>query len=66
MIRIRQPFFSITTAIVFSLLGLLHAIDAVNGTTLVIGGAELAPGAEWALTGILFLMAYFAIVHMKD
>lgn len=66
MVHIRQPFFSILTAVVFGVLGLLYSFDAMNGTVVFIGGAELPAGATWALVGLLFLMAYFAIVHMKD
>lgn len=66
MVHIRQPFFSIASASVFGILGLLFGIDAARNSAVMIGGAELTQGATWALTGVLFLMAYFALVHLKD
>jgi len=66
MVHIRQPFFSIAAASVFGILGLLFGIDAARNSVVIIGGVELAQNAVWALTGVLFLMAYFALVHLKD
>jgi len=64
MIHIRQPFFSIAASAVFGLLALL--LDAATNSVVVIGGTELTSSAAWALTGVLFLMAYFSLVHLKD
>jgi len=66
MIHIRQPFFSIAASAVFGLLALLFGIDAATNSVVVIGGTELTSSAAWALTGVLFLMAYFSLVHLKD
>lgn len=68
MVHIRQPFFSIMTAMIFSLLGLLHGLDAINGTGVVMisNNVEINTSAAWALTGVMFLMAYFALVHLKE
>ena len=65
-IHIRQPFFSIVTAIIFGILGLFYGIGAVNGTGVVLGSTELNVSVSWALTGVMFLMAYFALVHLTD
>lgn len=66
MVHIRQPFFSIITATVFSLMGLMYGISAGKGAGIAFGTIELNMSASWALTGVMFLMAYFALVHIKD
>jgi hypothetical protein len=65
MVNIRQSFFSITTAIVFALLAVLYGLNATKGVSTMIGGVEINPSTTWALTGIMFLMSYFALVHIK-
>jgi len=66
MVHIRQPFFSIITATVFSLLGLMYGLTAAKGVGIMFGTIELNISATWALTGVMFLMSYFALVHIKD
>ncbi len=66
MVHMRQPFFSIATSIIFSLLGLVYGIDAIHNNTIIIAGAEVSSSALWAIAGIMFLMAYFALVHLND
>jgi len=66
MIHIRQPFFSIITATIFGLLAVMYGIAAGHGTGIMFGSIELNVPATWALTGVMFLMAYFALVHIKD
>lgn len=65
MVHIRQPFFSIATATIFGGLGLIYGIGANDGYPVVLGGAELDSVYGYALSGLLFLMAYFALVHLK-
>ncbi len=65
MLHIRQPFYSITTSGIFTLLGLLFGLEATKGTMVPLGVVELSPSMTWGLTGILFLMAYFALVHLR-
>ena len=65
-VHIRQPFFSIVTAIIFGLLGLFYGIGAVQGAGVMLGSFELDVAVSWALTGVMFLMAYFALVHLTD
>jgi len=66
MIQIRQPFFSIVTAIIFGFLGFMYGVNAMNNIGVTFGTIELNLSASWALTGVMFLMAYFALVHLKD
>jgi len=65
MVHIRQPFFSIVSATIFMLLGLLYGVSNVNGDPISIGVVKFVPPVSWAVTGIMFLMAYFSLVHMK-
>jgi len=65
-IHIRQPFFSIVTAIIFSVLGLFYGTSAVNNSGAMLGTLELNVSITWALTGVMFLMAYFALIHLTD
>jgi hypothetical protein len=53
-------------AIIFSVLGLMYGLATAKEVNVVLGTIELNAGASWALTGIMFLMAYFAMVHIKD
>lgn len=66
MLHIRQPFLSIAMAIIFSVLGLMYGLATAKEVNVVLGTIELNASASWALTGIMFLMAYFAMVHIKD
>jgi hypothetical protein len=66
MVRIRQPFFSIATAFVFSALAVMYGLNAATGVSVFIGSVEFNAAASWALTGVMFLMAYFALVHIRD
>jgi hypothetical protein len=66
MIHIRQPFFSIATAVIYGILGVIIGQGAGQSTTVMLGSLELNQATGWALTGVLFLMAYFSLVHLKD
>ena len=66
MVHIRQPFFSIVTAIIFSIMGLLYGWNAAEGNSAVLGPINLGVPTTWGLAGVMFLMAYFAIVHLKE
>jgi len=66
MIHIRQPFFSIATAAIFALLGLGAGCLAVNTDALIIMGETAPDQALWAFSGLAFVMAYFALVHLKE
>lgn len=65
MLHIRQPFYSITTSGIFTILGLLFGLEAAKGTTVPLGVVDLNSAMTWGLTGLLFLMAYFALVHLR-
>jgi len=66
MVHIRQPFFSIVAAVIFGLLGTLYGLSAGQGSGAVLGSIELNVPVTWALSGVMFLMAYFALVHIKE
>lgn len=67
MVHIRQPFLSILSSIVFSGIALAIAFDAKEGTEeVMLGDLPLNPSAGWALVGILFLMAYFSLIYLKE
>jgi hypothetical protein len=66
MVHMRQPFFSIVSALVYLSGALLLAAVAGSQSPLTIGGAVLNDGALWSISGLFFLMAYFSLVHLKD
>lgn len=49
----------------FALLAVLYGLNATKGVSTMVGGVEINPSTTWALTGIMFLMSYFALVHIK-
>ena len=61
----RQPFFSIVSAVVYLLGALLFAGAAEMQVPLTLGGAALSDSVTWAIGGLFFLMAYFSLVHLK-
>lgn len=65
-IHIRQPFFSITTAIIFGIFGLMYGLAAAKGMGVMLGTLSLSVPVSWAISGIMFLMAYFALIHLTD
>jgi len=66
MLHVRQPFFSLAVASFLSALALLHGMGLATGNAVVIAGFELSDSAGWAVVGVMFLLAYFALVHLKD
>lgn len=64
MVRMRQPFFSIAAAAIFSITGLLIASEVAKGDSVRIG--DLHENILWGMVGVMFLMAYFSLVHLKD
>ena len=65
MVHIRQPFFSIATAVIFAALGFAFAMSAYADMPAMLGGAELSASVATALSGLMLLMAYFSLVHLK-
>lgn len=66
MVHIRQPMFSIMTAVIFALIGLVLGLGAGNGSEVMLADITLNSSTAWALSGLMFLMAYFSLVHLKD
>ncbi len=66
MIRIRQPFYSIASSIVFTAHAILYGVNAINGVYFSIGNAMFSPSVTWAMSGLMFLMGYFSLVHIRD
>ncbi len=66
MVHIRQPFFSIAAATLFGALGLMGGMSIMTHSSVVFGGTELNDPTLWMFVGVMFLMSYFSIVHLKD
>lgn len=62
----RQPFFSIANSIIYIALGLVFGVAGTAGDTIQFGTFTFSSSALWALTGIMFLMAYFSLVHLRN
>lgn len=69
MVHLRQPFFSIASAAIFGVLGLMYGANAASGVPIVIGmfgfEAVVPPVMNTVVAGLMFVMAYFALVHLK-
>jgi hypothetical protein len=78
MVHIRQPYFSILSATIFTLLGLAYTlsahvetqaalgnIPALGAPQMVLMGGTVGPSIGFVIAGVCFLMAYFSIVHLK-
>jgi hypothetical protein len=65
MIHMRQPFFSIVSALVYLISAMLFAFMAVNSVSVSVGGADLSTSVMQAISGLFFVMAYFSLVHIK-
>lgn len=61
----RQPFFSITNATIFMLLGIAFGTLGTTGSAIMVGQTEIPSQIAWIATGVAFLMAYFSLVHLK-
>jgi hypothetical protein len=66
MVHINQKFLSLATATFLGLLGLLHGMGLGTGNPIEIASFELGPSAGWMLVGVMFVLAYFHIVHLSD
>jgi hypothetical protein len=66
MVHIRQPFFSIAAAAIFGALGLMGGMSIMTNSPVVFGGNELNDQTLWSFIGVMFLMAYFSLVHLKE
>ncbi len=70
MVHLRQPFFSIAAAAIFGLLGLLYGANAVADIPITIAmfgfEAVITPVMNYVAAGLMFVMAYFALAHLKN
>lgn len=64
MVEMRQPFYSILSAFIFADLGLLFVIAATNEWAIQLGSVIVNTPTAMALSGLMFLMSYFALAHM--
>lgn len=65
MLHMRQPYFSMLSALIYGLLGVLFGLSAAFGAPITLQGVELAGAIEWSITGVMFIMAYFSLVHLR-
>lgn len=64
MLHIRKSFHSLASAAIFLVLGLLYSMSALSGTPIILSGLEIATPMSWAVVGLMFVMAYFSLVHI--
>ncbi len=65
MMSMRPPLFDAAAAFVFALFGVAFGYAAVSDAPISFVEFTLTTSAEWAVTGLSFVMAYFAVVHMR-
>jgi len=65
MIHMRQPFHSIATAAVFLVFGVLFGGAAISQSGVTFADVTLNEQATWAATGLMFVMSYFSLVHLR-
>jgi len=65
MMTMRQPFYSTCAAVVFAALGIFMGLRSAYGWQLMIDGWSMPTGVSWGLCGLMFVMAYFSLTHMK-
>lgn len=65
MVEMKQPFFSIAAAILFALWGLAHGVRSAMELPVSINGWDMPLWFSYAITGLMFVMAYFALTHLR-
>lgn len=65
MIHMRQPFYSIASAATYLLCAIGLGLLAATPDAVLLFGTTAPSSALWALCGLMFLMAYFSLVHLK-
>ncbi len=65
MIHMRQPFFSLATASIFLVLAILSGGSAISGQPIEFADVVFTQVPAYMMTGLMFIMAYFALVHLK-
>ncbi len=65
MIHMRQPFFSIASATTYLLCAVGLGWLAVTPDSVSLYGIPASSAVLYTLCGLMFLMAYFSLVHLK-
>lgn len=65
MITMRQSFYSITASIIFSGFGIFFACAASYNWQVLIDAWKMPSEFSWGVAGLMFLMAYFSLAHLK-
>lgn len=65
MVHMRQPFYSIVSAVVYLAGALLLAAVSQSGAVVSVGFTTLNGSALLSVAGLFFIMAYFSLVHLK-
>lgn len=65
LVHIRQPFHSIATATVFLILAIFFGGAALSNAPVHFADLELGLRTMWTMTGLMFVMSYFSLVHLR-
>ncbi len=65
MMTMRPSFYSLTAAIVFLALGVFMGMRSSYGWQLMIDTWSMPVALSWAFCGLMFVMAYFSLAHMR-
>ena len=65
MTHLNHSSFSIAAAATFGMFGLLFGIAGFTGSTVNFGDMEFSNSIAWVITGLMFVLAYSALVHLK-
>lgn len=65
MLHMRQPFFSIVSAIIYLFTALIVGGFAGSHVTLAFGDMPVSSSIAWLVAGLFFIMAYFSLVHLS-
>jgi|GEM_PF-2740857 len=66
MTHLKHSSFSIAAAGTFGLLGLLFGIAGFTGSEVSFGDLVFSNSAAWIFTGLLFVLSYSALIHLKN
>lgn len=61
----KHSFYSIASSIIFLGLGVLHGVRSVQAWPLVINTYSVPLSLSYAITGLMFVMAYFSMTHLR-
>jgi ABC-type enterochelin transport system substrate-binding protein len=64
MVSMKRHIYTLSSMVVFLSLGILSAYGSKSGA-IVFGDIALTPATSWALTGLLFVMAFCSLEHLS-